>query len=82
MNFSEVLNAVIADGSAYAAAKKIGVTPTAFYRWQNGKRTPSDEQLNKIIDFTGLDPAQVYLAAYAEKIHNVKAAAAFRHLAA
>lgn len=82
MTFQEVLNVAIGEGSAYAAAKNIGVTPTAFYRWQNKTRTPSDEQLNKIIDFTGLDPAQVYLATYAEKIHNTTAAAAFRHLAA
>jgi len=82
MTFQEVLNTAIADGSAYAAAKKMGIPPTSFYRWQNKTRTPSDEQLNKIIDFTGLDAAKVYLAAYAEKIHNAKAAEAFRHLAA
>lgn len=82
MNFSEVLNAVIADGSAYAAAKKVGVTPPTFYRYQNGKKHPSDNVLNKMIKITGLPPEQVYLAAYAEKIDNIKAAAAFRHLAA
>lgn len=82
MNFTEVLNAVIADGSAYAAAKKIDVTPSTFYRYQNGKKHPSDNVLNKMIELTGLPPEQVYLAAYAEKIGNPAAAQAFRHLAA
>ena len=82
MNFSEVLNVVIADGSAYAAAKKVGVTPSTFYRYQNGKKHPSDDVLNRMIELTGLPPEQVYLASYAEKIGNTKAAEAFRHLAA
>ena len=82
MNFSEVLNALTADCSGYAAAKKLGITPTSFYRYQNGKKHPSDDVLERIADITGLPLEQVFFAAYAEKVHNPKVAEAFRNAAA
>jgi len=81
MTFQDVLNTLISGSTAYATAKKLKVSPQTFYRWQNGQRSPSDEQLDKIIEMGNLPTSQVYLAAYAEKIHNAAAAAQFRELA-
>lgn len=82
MNFQDVLNAVTADCSGYAAAKKLGIYPQTFYKYGKGQILPSDEILDKMVEMTDLSAEQVYLAAYAERLSNPKAAAAFRHLAA
>jgi hypothetical protein len=82
MNFQDVLNAVTADCSGYAAAKKLGIYPQTFYKYANGQKMPSDEVLDKMVGMTPFTAQQVYLAAYAEKLHNPEVAAAFRHLAA
>jgi transcriptional regulator with XRE-family HTH domain len=82
MNFIDVLNSVTADGSDYAAAKKLGITRQMFSKYRNGLKTPSDETLDKMAELSGLDPIKVYCAAYAEKIPNPVVAEQFRHLAA
>jgi len=81
MNFSDVLNAVTADISGYKAAKILGIYPQTFYKYANGQKMPSDKILDKMIEMTPFTAQQVYLAAYAEKLHNPEAAKAFRHLA-
>jgi hypothetical protein len=82
MNFQDVLNAVAQGHSDGMTAKKLGATRQAFSHWRNGRRIPEDEILDRMIELSGLSVEKVYLAAYAEKLHNSKAAAAFRHLAA
>jgi transcriptional regulator with XRE-family HTH domain len=82
MNFSDVISALTVEHSGYAVAKKLGITPTTFYKYKNGHKTPSDDVLEKMIDITGIPAHQVYLAAYAEKLTNPKVAEHFRHLAA
>jgi len=82
MNFSDVINAVTADISGYKASKILGISSQTFYRYANGQKLPSDEVLDKMVEMTPFTAQQVYLAAYAEKLHNPEVAAAFRHLAA
>jgi hypothetical protein len=82
MNFQDVLNAVKSTGSDNAASKKLGITRQMFSGYRNGHYVPSDDVLDKMIELSGLTTTQVYLAAYAEKLHNTKAAEAFRNLAA
>jgi transcriptional regulator with XRE-family HTH domain len=82
MIFQDVINAITADCSGYAAAKKLGITPSTFYKYKNGSKLPSDETLDKMAELTSFTPQQVYLAAYAERLENTEVAKAFRHLAA
>lgn len=81
MNFQDVLNTVTAGSSDYATAKKLGITRGTFSKYRCGTKTPSDETLDKIIEISGLEPIKVYLAVYAEKIHNPSVAEQFRTLA-
>jgi transcriptional regulator with XRE-family HTH domain len=82
MNFQDVLNKATHGHSDGKTAKKLGVTRQAFSHWRNGRRTPEDEILDQIAELSGLPVEKVYLAAYADKLENAVAAAAFRHLAA
>ena len=82
MNIQDVLNAVAAGGSDYAASKKLGINRQMFSIYRTGRKTPSDEMLDKIVEMTDLSLQQVYLAVYAEKLKNPMAAEAFRTLAA
>ncbi|MBU2871982.1 helix-turn-helix domain-containing protein [Colwellia sp. E2M01] len=82
MNFQDVLNAVTAGDSDYLTAKKLGITRGTFSKYRCGNKTPSDETLDKMVELSGLPAEKVYLAAYAEKLHNPVVAEAFRHLAA
>lgn len=82
MNFQDVLNAVTKGASDYSAAKKLGITRQAFSSYRNNKRIPDDKLLDKMAEVAELNAVEVYLAAYAEKLHNPKVAEAFRHLAA
>lgn len=82
MNFQDVLNTVTQGNSDGMTAKKLGVSRQAFSNWRNNRRIPEDDILDRMVELSGLTIQQVYLAAYAEKLHNPKAAEAFRHLAA
>ncbi|WP_416306196.1 helix-turn-helix domain-containing protein [Neptunicella sp. SCSIO 80796] len=82
MTFQDVLNAVTAELSDYAAAKKLGISRHSFSQYRNGKNIPREEILDKMAEMSGLDPTHVYLAAYAEKLHNPMVAERFRTLAA
>ncbi|WP_189377741.1 hypothetical protein [Thalassotalea profundi] len=50
-----------------------------FSAYRNGRRLPSDEVLEKIIDISGVDPVLAYMAVYAERIHNPIVSNAFRN---
>lgn len=67
-------------GSGYAVAKKLKITPSTFYKYENGTKLPSNETLDKMIEVFNLDPMQTYLAAYAERIDNPEIAEQFRSL--
>ncbi len=82
MNFQDVLDKVCGDLSDNKTSQKLGVSRVMFSRYRNGHRLPSNNMLDKMVEASGLTPAQVYLAAYAEKIDNPKVAEQFRHLAA
>lgn len=82
MNFQDVLNKVCNGVSDNKTSQKLGISRVMFSQYRNGHAMPSDETLERMIEISGLQPHQVYLAAYAEKIHNPKVAEAFRHLAA
>lgn len=78
MNLQDVLDKVCGELSDNKTSQKLGLTRTSFSRYRNGHTIPSDEVLDKMIEISGLDPVQVYMAAYAEKVHNPLVAAAFR----
>lgn len=80
MHFSEVLNAATAHLSGYAVAKKLGISSQAFYQFRSGKKIPSDRLLDELAIIAGLNPVDVYLAAYAEKLGNADIADKFRSL--
>ncbi|GAA6171616.1 hypothetical protein NBRC116592_12860 [Colwellia sp. KU-HH00111] len=82
MNFQDVLDKVCNGVSDNKTSQKLGISRISFSRYRNGRQVPNDELLDKMIEMSGLSPQQVYLAAYAEKVHNPKVAEAFRHLAA
>jgi transcriptional regulator with XRE-family HTH domain len=82
MNFQDVLNSVTTGCSDNKTSQKLGITRQMFSAYRNGRKLPSDEVLDKMVELSGLPVEKVYLAAYAEKLHNAKAAEAFRHLAA
>jgi transcriptional regulator with XRE-family HTH domain len=81
MNFQEVLNTVKAGDSDYVLAQKLGVKRQTVSNWRNGRRTPEDSLLDKMVEMSTLTVQQVYLAAYAEKTENLKAREVFRTLA-
>ena len=82
MNLQDVLDKVCGDLSDNKTSQKLGISRITFSKYRNGHSTPSDDILEKFIEVSGLNPVEVYLAAYAEKIHNPKVAEAFRHLSA
>lgn len=82
MNFQDVLNLVTKGHSDNQTSKKLGVTRTAFSNWRNSRRVPDNEMLDKMAELAGIDPIEVYIAAYAERIENPVLAERFRHLEA
>lgn len=82
MRFSEVINSLTVEHSGYAIAKKLGVTPSTFYRWRDGKKIPSDEILEKMAVMANLNKVDVFLAAYAERVDDPEVREHFRKLAA
>lgn len=78
MNLQTLLDTVCGELSDNKTAKKLGITRTTFSRYRNGHYAPSDEILDKIIEINGLNPVDVYMAAYAEKIKNPIVQKAFR----
>lgn len=82
MNLQDVLNKVCDGMSDNKTSQKLGISRVSFSNYRNGHKTPSDEILEKFIAASGLDPVEVYLAAYAERVHNPKVAEAFRNFAA
>ena len=82
MNFQDLLNKVCNGVSDTQTAKKLGISRVMFSKYRNGHKLPSNEMLDKMIEISGLNPVDVYLAAYAEKISNQQVAEKFRQIAA
>lgn len=82
MTLQDLLDKACNGSSDNKTAQKLGITRSTFSAYRTGRKNPSDEVLEKIIQMTDLDPLQVYAAAYAEKVQNPTVAEAFRHLAA
>lgn len=85
MNFIDVLNTATTQLSDYALAKKLGISRNTVSSWRNRGSIPKDGLLDQLAEISKIPVEKVYFAAYAEKIHNPIAAAAFRnssHLAA
>lgn len=78
MTLQDVLDKVCDGISDNKTSQRLGISRVIFSRYRNGHTIPSDDMLNRFIEETGLDPVQVYMAAYAEKIHNPLVAQAFR----
>jgi len=78
MTLQEVLDKVCDGMSDNKTSQKLGINRVSFSNYRNGHKTPSDEILDRMIEVSGLDPVQVYMAAYAEKVHNPIVAEAFR----
>jgi hypothetical protein len=78
MTLQDVLNKVCNGNSDNKTSQKLGISRISFSRYRNGKQVPNDELLEKFIEISGLNPVDVYLAAYAERIENPLVAAAFR----
>jgi transcriptional regulator with XRE-family HTH domain len=79
MNLQDVLNKVCAGMSDNKTSQKLNISRITFSKYRNGHSIPSDEVLDKFIAETNLNPVDVYLAAYAEKIQNPIVAEAFRN---
>ena len=79
MNLQDVLDKVCNGMSDNKTSQKLGISRITFSKYRNGRSIPSDDILDKFIEATDLDPVQVYMAAYAEKIHNPIVAEAFRN---
>ncbi|NQZ22460.1 MAG: helix-turn-helix transcriptional regulator [Colwellia sp.] len=82
MNFQDVLDKVCNGFSDNKTSQKLGVSRVMFSQYRTGRRLPSNEMLDKMVKLSGLNPVEVYLAAYAEKIDDPSVAEQFRHLAA
>ena len=85
MTLQDVLNKVCNGMSDNKTSQKLGISRQVFSHYRTGRKNPSDEVLDKMIEISGLNPVDVYMAAYAEKIQNPVVAEAFRnsgHLAA
>ena len=85
MTLQDVLNKVCNGMSDNKTRQKLNISRATFSNYRNGHTTPTDEILEKMIEMSGLNPVEVYMAAYAEKIANPIVAEAFRnqgHLAA
>jgi hypothetical protein len=85
MTLQDMLDKVCNGTSDGKTSLKLGITRGMFSSYRTGRKTPSDEVLDRMIEISDLDPVEVYLAAYSEKIHNPIVAQAFRessHLAA
>ena len=78
MTLQDVLNKVCDGMSDNKTSKKLGISRTTFSSYRTGHSNPSDEVLDRMIEISGLDPVIVYMAAYAEKVHNPVVAEAFR----
>ena len=78
MTLNDVLDAVCGDLSDNQTAVKLGISRQMFSAYRNGRKIPSDSMLDSMAEMAGLDPVKVYLAAYAEKVHNPVVAKAFR----
>lgn len=78
MNLQDLLDKVCNGMSDNKTSQKLGITRVSFSRYRNGHKVPSDEVLDKMAEISGLDPVEVYMAAYAEKITNPLVAKAFR----
>lgn len=81
MNLQDMLTKVCGDLSDNKTSQKLGITRITFSKYRNGHSIPSNDVLDKMIEISGLNPVDVYLAAYAEKIQNPVVAEAFRNQA-
>ena len=79
MNLQDVLDKVCNGVSDNKTSKKLGVSRGIFSKYRNGHTIPSNDMLDKMIELSGLNPVDVYMAAYAEKITNPVVAKAFRN---
>lgn len=82
MNFQDVLDKVCDGVSDNKTSQKLGVSRVMFSQYRTGRRLPSNEMLDKMVELSGLNPVEVYLAAYAEKIDDPTVAEKFRQLVA
>tara|TARA_B110000211_G_scaffold54596_1_gene60546 strand:+ start:1184 stop:1432 length:249 start_codon:yes stop_codon:yes gene_type:complete len=82
MTLQDVLDKACNGMSDNKTSQRLGITRGMFSAYRTGRKNPSDEVLDKMIELSGLDPVQVYMAAYAEKVHNPMVAEAFRNFAA
>ena len=80
MNLQEVLNAVCNGNSDNKTSQKLGISRTMFSKYRNGHKIPSDKMLDKMVELSGLEACQVYLAAYAERVDNPEVAEQFRRI--
>ena len=81
MNFIDVLNAATTELSDNKLSKKLGISRSTVSGWRNCGAVPHDDILDQLAEISGLPVVTVYFAAYADKVHNPKAAEAFRALA-
>jgi transcriptional regulator with XRE-family HTH domain len=78
MTLQDLLNVACGEASDTKTAAKLGITRQMFSAYRNGRKLPSDEVVNKIIEMRNIDPVKAYMAVYAERVHNPLVAEAFR----
>ncbi len=62
-------------GSAYAAAKEMGITDSAISQWKTGKRAPDADACVKLAELTGIDLKTIIEAAREARAKKAKATA-------
>jgi transcriptional regulator with XRE-family HTH domain len=82
MNLQDMLDKACGDLSDNKTSQKLGITRSTFSSYRTGRKLPSDEVLEKMIEIGGINPVEAYLAVYAERVQNPIVAAAFRHMQA
>lgn len=78
MTLQDLLDKACGEASDKKTSDKLGITRQMFSAYRNGRKLPSDEVLDKMIEISGANPVEAYMAVYAERIHNPIVAKAFR----
>ncbi len=82
MTLNDLLDKVCNGMSDNMTSKKLGINRVTFSNYRNGHTIPKDEIVDRMIESSGVNPLEAYLAVYAEKVSNPQVAEQFRHLSA
>ena len=78
MDLNQLLDICANGCSDYRLAKNLDVTRQRISGYRNGHNVPKDDVVDRMIELSGIDPVEAYLAVYAERIDNEMVANALR----